>query len=187
MFHEATPLPGLIVIVPKVIQDYRGYFAEVYRKDALEKCGIDVNFVQNNQSFSKYVNVVRGLHFQTPPFAQDKLVRALRGRILDVAVDIRQGSPTYGRHFTLELSGENMKQLFIPKGFAHGFVTLEDEVEVSYMTSSYYSPDHDAGIFWADPALAIPWGIRTDDTIVSTRDAQLPTLSKFRTPFTYSS
>lgn len=186
MLHETTPLPGLIVLVPKVIQDHRGYFSEVYRKDALEKCGVDVNFVQDNQSLSRYANVVRGLHFQTPPCAQDKLIRTLRGRILDVAVDIRRNSPTFGRHFAIELSAKNMKQLFIPKGFAHGFVTLENEVEVSYKTSSYYAPEHDAGIFWADPALAIPWGIRIGDAVLSVKDAQLPTLSKFETPFTYS-
>jgi dTDP-4-dehydrorhamnose 3,5-epimerase len=185
MFHKTTPIDGLMVITPEVIRDGRGYFAEVYRKDFFDQRGVEAAFVQDNRSLSKKTNVVRGLHFQAPPFAQDKLIGVLRGRILDVAVDIRRGSPTYGQHFSIELADESMKQLFVPKGFAHGFLTLEDETVISYKTSNYYAPTHDFGVFWADPTLDIRWGVRSEDAIVSARDARLPMLNMIETPFTY--
>ena len=164
-------------------EDARGYFCETYSRPALADLGIDVEFVQDNQSFSLGRSTVRGLHFQCPPFAQAKLVRVMRGAIFDVAVDLRRGSPTYGRHACAVLSVKNGKQLFIPVGFAHGFATLEPETEVAYKVGSPYAPAHEGGLLWNDPDLGIDWPIPVADAILSDKDGLLPTLSKLDSPF----
>ena len=152
-----TALAGVKLIVPVRHGDARGYFSEVYREDALLAAGIGIRFVQDNQSMSAPVGVLRGLHFQTPPMAQAKLVRVIAGAILDVAVDIRRGSPTYGRHVAVVLSASEGNQLLVPEGFAHGFCTLEPNSTVTYKVSRYYSPECDKGLLWNDPALGIAW------------------------------
>jgi dTDP-4-dehydrorhamnose 3,5-epimerase len=174
---EKLPLPGLFLWMPKRFSDARGWFAETYSERTLEPYLGGVKFIQDNLSHSIPVGVVRGLHFQTPPSAQDKLVQVLRGAIRDVAVDLRRASPTYGRHLVLELSAETGTQLFLPKGFAHGFVTLKPDTEVLYKVSAFYDPKNDAGIHWRDPALGIDWGISEDAAIVSDKDKKLPTLA----------
>ena len=174
---------GLFLLCPKELSDSRGTFSEVYSRSKLSAHGIHTEFVQDNQSLSLSAGTVRGLHFQTPPFAQAKLVRVIRGRILDVAVDIRGGSPTYGRHVAVELSADNQKQLFIPIGFAHGFCTLEPHTEVLYKVSMPYAPQHDAGLLWNDPAIGISWPIDAGRAVLSEKDARLPLLREFRTPF----
>jgi len=174
------------LIVPKRFSDGRGWFTEVYAKPKFAKCGIDCNFVQDNHSLSVPVFTLRGLHFQTPPRGQDKLVRCIRGRIFDVAVDIRKESPTYGQWVGAELSAENGRQLFIPIGFAHGFVTLEDNCEVIYKCSDTYAPQNDGGIRWDDPAIGINWPMRaTTIPELSTKDAAQPLLADFDSPFPY--
>ncbi|WP_038035710.1 dTDP-4-dehydrorhamnose 3,5-epimerase [Thermopetrobacter sp. TC1] len=166
--------------------DERGYFLEVYNKKVLSSLGINVDFAQDNQSFSWKAGTIRGLHFQIPPHAQAKLVRVLRGRILDVAVDIRKGSPTFGQYVAVELSAENRKQLFIPEGFAHGFCTLEDETEVFYKVSDYYAPECERGLLFDDPALAIPWPVSRENAIINARDLAFPTLAELPDYFVYS-
>ena len=167
--------------------DARGYFRETYSRPALADVGIDVEFVQDNQSFSLGRSTVRGLHFQCPPFAQAKLVRVIRGAILDIAVDLRRGSPTYGRHASAVLSAENGKQLFVPVGFAHGFATLEPESEVAYKVSSPYAPAHEGGLLWDDPELGIDWPFPAGDAILSEKDGLLPPLSELDSPFEWDS
>lgn len=147
------------------------------------KAGLNYNFVQDNHSLSRDVGTVRGLHFQSPPFAQDKLVRVLRGRILDIAVDLRQSSPTYKKYVAVELSYENWKQLLIPIGFAHGFVTLEPDTEVCYKVTNFYSTAHDHGISWDDPDIAIDWTIKKSDAILSQKDKSLPPLARVENLF----
>jgi dTDP-4-dehydrorhamnose 3,5-epimerase len=177
-----TKLPGLLIIEPKVFSDARGYFYESYnRKNYLEK-GIETVFVQDNQSKSTY-GVIRGLHYQLPPNAQTKLVRALQGTILDVAVDIRKNSPTYGQVFYLELSEENKKQLYIPHGFAHGFSVLSETAVVSYKCDSYYSPQSERGIRFDDPSLEIDWKVPLDKAIVSEKDIKNPLLKEAENTF----
>lgn len=151
-----TSIPEVLLIEPKVFRDTRGFFYEFYRHDLFLKNGIDTNFVQDNQSFSVR-GVLRGLHYQTAPKAQAKLVRVVRGEIFDVVVDVRPGSPTFGRHVAEILSAENKKMLFVPAGFAHGYLTLSDEAEFAYKVSDAYSPSHERGIRWDDPTLAIAW------------------------------
>ena len=163
--------------------DARGYFCEIYSRRALVDVGIDVEFVQDNQSFSSGRSTVRGLHFQCPPFAQAKLIRVIRGAIFDVAVDLRRGSPTFGRHACAVLSAENRKQFFVPVGFAHGFATLEPETEVAYKVSSPYAHAHEGGLIWNDPALDIDWPFPTEDVILSEKDGLLPPLSDLDSPF----
>lgn len=182
---DVTPLypPDLLLLRPEQFSDDRGAFSEVYSRSKLLAQGIDVDFVQDNQSLSVSVGTVRGLHFQKPPFAQTKLVRVIRGCILDVAVDIRKGSPTYGQHAAVELSADNSLQLFIPAGFAHGFCTLEPLTEVIYKVSAPYAPQHDAGVLWNDPELNILWPIDADGAVLSGKDAQLPRLGQIQTPF----
>ena len=158
---EETAIPAVKIIIPKKHGDARGFFSEVYNRSDWEKAGLQLTFVQDNHSFSAVVGTLRGLHFQTPPFAQDKLVRCTRGRILDVAVDIRRSSPTFGRHVAVELSAENWRQLLVPIGFAHAFITLEPDVEVLYKTTAPYSAANDRGVAWNDPrsvSLASPAG-----------------------------
>jgi dTDP-4-dehydrorhamnose 3,5-epimerase len=183
MDKMSMKLPYLIV--PKRRIDDRGWFSETFHEQRLRDLGITCRFVQDNRSSSKRAGTLRGLHFQVPPAAQAKLVSVLRGRILDVAVDVRRGSPTYGKHIAMELSAESGHQVYIPVGFAHGFLALEDDVEVMYKVSDYYAPVHDNGIRWNDPDVAIPWPYRETDIIISDKDRQLPWLKEFVSPFVY--
>lgn len=182
---EDAGLPGLKLLTPKRIDDGRGFFSETYRRDALAEHGIDLSFVQDNHSLSLAAGVVRGLHFQSPPRAQAKLVRVVRGRILDIAVDIRRGSPTYGRHVAIALSAENWQQLLVPVGFAHGFCTLSEQAEVIYKVTDYYSAQHDRGLLWNDAALGIAWPVTADKAVLSERDRKHPTLADLASPFAY--
>lgn len=168
-----TAIPEVLLFEPRVFGDERGYFLETYRQDIFEKYVGKVNFVQDNESKSSY-GVLRGLHFQKPPFTQSKLVRAVSGRVLDVAVDMRKGSPWYGRHVAVELDAERKNMLWVPKGFAHGFAVLTDYAVFAYKCDNYYAPDHDAGVIWNDPALGIEWGVSEKDICVSRKDALLP-------------
>jgi dTDP-4-dehydrorhamnose 3,5-epimerase len=173
------------IIAPKRHIDDRGWFSETYHEKRLREAGITCRFVQDNQSSSKRAGTLRGLHFQVPPAAQAKLISVVRGRMLDVAVDVRRGSATFGKHVSIELSADSGLQFYVPVGFAHGFVTLEDDVVVMYKTSDYYSPSHDRGIRWNDPTIAFPWPFKGVDIIVSDKDAGLPFLEQFASPFTY--
>jgi len=174
---EPTAIPDVKLITPKFFRDDRGYFVETYRADRLTAAGVDIAFVQDNQSLSVPVGTIRGLHFQTPPRAQDKLVRCIRGAILDVAVDIRRGSPTYGQHVAVRLSAEDGRQLLVPKGFAHGFCTLEPNTEVVYKVSDYYAPECDRGLAWDDPALGIAWPVAAGAAVLSPKDRTHPRLA----------
>lgn len=176
----------MIAFTPRRFADQRGWFMESYNRQRAAELGIDVEFVQDNHSLSRPVGTVRGLHFQTPPHAQAKLIRCLRGAIFDVAVDLRRGSPSYGKWVGCELSAENGTQLFVPVGFAHGFVTLEDDCEVAYKTSAHYAPDCDAGLAWDDADIAVDWGLGDGTTpVLSGKDTKLPKLTDFDTPFAY--
>ena len=170
----------------KRFEDSRGWFSETYNDRVLRVHSIGCRFVQDNQSMSQKRGTIRGLHFQTPPMAQAKLVRVLRGAILDIAVDLRRSSPTFGQSVSAELSGENGHQLYVPIGFAHGFCTLEDRTEVLYKVSEYYSPAHEGGIRWDDPQLAVSWPIDAASIMVSAKDAKLPLLRQWTSPFPYS-
>jgi dTDP-4-dehydrorhamnose 3,5-epimerase len=172
-----TAIPDVKLLVAKKFGDHRGFFSETYNKQLFATLGIAVDFVQDNQSLSAEKGVVRGLHYQIAPMAQDKLVRVTRGAIIDVAVDIRRGSPTFGRHVSATLSEANWQQMYVPAGFAHGFVTLEPNTEVLYKVTNYYSAQHERGIRWNDPALAIDWGITEDAAVLSERDRKHPLLS----------
>ena len=169
-----TGLEGLVVIEPRVFDDDRGYFFESFQKEKYQQIGIDVNFVQDNESKSVY-GVLRGLHYQVEPKGMSKLLRVISGKILDVVVDIRKNSITYGEHFAVELSEENKRQLFVPKGFAHGFVVLSPTAIVNYKCDEYYSKDHETGILWNDPKLNIDWKIEHKDAILSDKDLVQPT------------
>src|SRR6516165_3774001 len=173
---EETTIPAVKILIPTKHGDARGFFSEVYNKTAWEGFGLYYAFVQDNHSFSAAVGTLRGLHFQTPPFAQDKLVRVARGRILDVAVDIRRSSPTFGRHVAVELSAANWRQLLVPIGFAHAFITLEPDVEVLYKTTAPYSAANDRGIAWDDPALTIAWPSPPGGPVLSDKDRKWPRL-----------
>ena len=173
---EKTAIPDVVVVTPKKFGDARGFFSEVYNAGTWRTAGLDLTFVQDNHSLSAPVGTLRGLHFQLPPFAQDKLVRVVRGRILDVAVDIRRSSPTFGQHVAVELSAENWRQLLVPAGFAHGFVTLEPDTEVLYKVTSLYSQPQDRGLAWDDPDLAIPWPLPATGAILSDKDTRWPRL-----------
>lgn len=169
-----TPLPGLLVLKPYRIEDARGFLCETYHKRRLAEAGIDTDFVQDNLSLSKPSGTLRGLHFQRPPMAQAKLVSVLKGAALDVVVDLRRSSATFGRHFAIELSEQAGLQLFVPPGFAHGFVTAKPDTLFAYKASNYYSPGHDSGIRFDDPLLAIDWGQSPDALLLSERDRALP-------------
>lgn len=182
---EQTDLPGVLILTPKRFGDDRGFFSEVYNSAVLAEQGIDVTFVQDNHSLSRDVGVVRGLHFQAPPHAQDKLVRVGAGRVLDVAADIRKGSPTFGRWIAVELSAAAGNQLFIPKGFLHGFSVLEPDSELLYKCSDFYAPDCDGAVRFDDPDLGIDWRVDPDQVILSAKDAAAPLLRDFDSPFTY--
>ena len=175
----------VLSITPRIFSDPRGWFCETYHQARLAEAGVDVVFCQDNQSFSRVAGVIRGLHYQRPPFAQAKLVRCVRGRIWDVAVDARRGSPTYGQWVAAELSSANHRQLFIPAGYLHGFLTLEDECEIAYKVSAHYDPASDGGIRWDDPSLAIPWPLEGREALVSDKDAVLPGFDEFDSPFDY--
>jgi len=180
-----TEIPDVIVIEPKVHGDRRGYFVETYRQDKLEKfAGYRIDFCQDNESRSSR-GVLRGLHYQLPPAAQTKLVRVIRGRVLDVAVDIRRGSPTFGKHVAVELSGENKRQMLVPRGFAHGFVVLEDDTVFAYKVDSYYSPENDRGIAFDDPALGIDWLVPKAELLLSAKDRVQPKLDETDDLFDY--
>ncbi len=176
MLVEETAIPAVKIVTPKKHGDARGFFSEVYSRAAWDKAGLSFTFVQDNHSYSGPKGVLRGLHFQTPPFAQDKLMRVARGAILDVAVDIRRSSPTFGQYVAVELTAENWRQLLIPIGFAHGFLTLEPDVEVIYKTTAPYSAAHDRGIAWDDPGLGIAWPSRPGGPVLSDKDRQWPRL-----------
>ena len=170
-----TDIQGVVIIEPKVFGDHRGYFFESFsEKDFAEAVG-EVKFVQDNESKSSY-GVLRGLHFQKPPHAQAKLVRVVKGRVLDVAVDLRKGSPTFGKHVAVELTEENHRQLFIPRGFAHGFVVLSDEAVFQYKCDNYYAPQSEGSVLWNDPDIGIQWGIPSEDVMLSEKDANAPLL-----------
>jgi dTDP-4-dehydrorhamnose 3,5-epimerase len=173
---EKTELEGVFTIEPKVFGDDRGYFVEIFRQDKLEEAlGYQVNFLQDNESKSSY-GVFRGLHYQLPPFSQSKLVRVIEGSVLDIAVDIRKGSPTFGKHIVVELTGENKKQLFIPRGFAHGFLVTSPTAIFSYKVDNYYSPECDRGILCNDPDLNIELGIKKASLLLSEKDQKQPFL-----------
>lgn len=173
----ATEIEAIKIIRPKRLSDTRGFFSEVFRRDMMEKVGLPTEWVQDNNSFSAARGTIRGLHFQAHPFAQHKLVRVVRGCILDVVVDLRRSSPTYGRHVAVEISAENWHQIFVPIGFAHGFCTLEQETEVLYKVSAPYAPQHDCGLAWNDPDLGIAWPVSARDAILSEKDQRHPRLS----------
>ena len=176
MQFEHLTIPDLLLVTPRRHGDERGWFSEVFREDLFRAEVGDVRFVQHNQSYSKPRGTVRGLHFQLEPRAQGKLVRCPRGRVLDVAVDLRASSPTFGRHVAVELSAENGKQLWVPSGFAHGFCTLEDDCELAYLVTDSYSPEHDRGLAWNDPALGIDWPVAEADAVLSAKDQRQPKL-----------
>lgn len=182
-----TAIPDVLIITPKKHGDHRGFFSEVFKDDVFRGRGIDLAWTQDNHSYSTQRGVVRGLHFQSAPHAQAKLLRVVRGAIFDVAVDIRRGSPTYGRHVAVELSANNWRQLFVPAGFAHGFCTLSAETEVLYKVTARYAPECEGGLLWNDPALGIEWPIREHEAVLSGRDGQWPTLADLPSPFSYAS
>jgi dTDP-4-dehydrorhamnose 3,5-epimerase len=177
-------MPVRLISTQRFVDD-RGWFSEVYNRDNFSALGLNTVFVQDNHSMSRVAGVLRGLHFQRPPHAQAKLVRCVRGRVWDVAVDIRSGSPTYGKWVSRELSPENGLQLFIPTGFAHGFLALEPQTEVAYKTSDVYAPDCDGGLIWNDPDIAIRWPLGEDSPLLSDKDRELKTLAEFASPFAY--
>ncbi len=182
---QSLAIPDVKLIIPPKFGDARGFFSEVFKQSVFDGAGIAVQFVQDNMSLSNAKGTIRGLHFQTPPFAQAKLVRCPRGAIWDVAVDIRAGSPTFGHHVAAILSAENWAQLYIPAGFAHGFCTLEDDTEVQYKVSAPYAPQNDAGIAWNDPDLELEWPLDGMPAIVSDKDAKLPQLRAIAPTFHY--
>ena len=178
-----TDIEGVLIVEPRIFGDARGYFFESYNvRDFREQTGIDVTFIQDNESCSSY-GVVRGLHFQKPPYAQAKLVRVVEGTVLDVAVDIRKGSATYGQHVAVELSADNKRQLFLPKGMAHGFAVLSERAVFQYKCEEYYHPEAEGAIAWDDPTLAIDWQIELDKVLLSDKDRRHPSFNDFVTPF----
>ena len=179
-----TAIPEVVILEPKVYQDDRGYFFEAFSEEVFSRLVTPTHFVQDNESRSSY-GVVRGLHFQAPPHAQAKLVRVVKGSVLDVAVDLRKGSPSYGTHVAVELSEENHRMLFIPRGFAHGFSVLSPDAIFQYKCDSYYAPHSEGAITWDDPTLSIDWRVPTQDVILSVKDTHHPRLDGFDTPFIY--
>ena len=179
-----TGIEGLLILEPRIFKDARGYFFESFSQREFEEKVGHVHFVQDNESMSTY-GVMRGLHFQRPPYTQSKLVRCVSGAVLDVAVDIRQGSPTYGQHVAVELTAENHRQFFIPKGFAHGFAVLSETAVFQYKCDEFYHPEADAGISILDESLGIDWRIPTDKAILSDKDTRHGMLADFQSPFTY--
>lgn len=180
-----TKIEGIVIIEPRIFKDARGYFYESFSQKEFDDKVMPIRFVQDNESMSTY-GVMRGLHFQRPPFTQSKLVRCCRGAILDIAVDIRKGSPTYGQHVAIELTEENHRQLFIPRGFAHGFAVLSDVAVLQYKCDNFYAPQADAGIQLRDKDLGIDWQIPTENAILSEKDIKHPCLKDFDSPFDYN-
>lgn len=185
MKFTRAEISDIIIIESNIYKDDRGYFIESFRTDKLEDfLGYKIDFCQDNESKSNK-GVLRGLHYQLPPFAQTKLVRVIKGKVLDIAVDIRKGSPTFGKYVTVELSGENKKQLLIPRGFAHGFVVLEDDTIFSYKVDNYYAPEHDRGILYSDKELSIDWKLPKNTLLLSSKDIKQPTLNQVDELFDY--
>ena len=180
-----TALPGVLIVTPRRFDDARGWFEETWSGRALAEAGFTRPFVQDNHAMSGKLGTLRGLHFQAPPHAQDKLLRCPRGAVLDVAVDIRRGSPTYGRSVAVELSEENGRQLLAPRGFAHGYLTLTERADVLYKVTDAYAPETEGGLLWSDPALGIDWPVAPEEAVVNARDAAWPTLADLQSPFTY--
>jgi dTDP-4-dehydrorhamnose 3,5-epimerase len=180
MHIEPQAIADVLLITAQRRGDERGWFAETFRQSALAEAGFTRAFVQDNQAFSAQRGTMRGLHFQAEPHAQDKLIRVLRGAILDVAVDIRRGSPSYGRRVAVQLSADNANQLLVPRGFAHGYLTLTEDCEVFYKVSAYYAPEAERGLLWSDPALGIDWPIPPEEVRVNARDQAWPTLDALR-------
>lgn len=180
-----TDIEGVVIIEPRIFNDARGYFFESFSQREFEEKVRRVNFVQDNESMSAY-GVMRGLHFQLPPFTQSKLVRCVKGRVLDVAVDIRKGSPTFGKHVAVELTEDNHRQFFVPRGFAHGFAVLSDVAVFQYKCDNFYAPQADSGISICDTSLGIDWMIPADKVILSEKDTKHPLLDEFDSPFEYS-
>jgi dTDP-4-dehydrorhamnose 3,5-epimerase len=183
MLVEDAAIPAVKIVTPKKFGDERGFFSEVYNKTTWASVGFRLEFVQDNHAFSAAVGTLRGLHYQTSPFAQDKLLRVTRGRIFDVAVDIRRSSPTFGKHVTVELSAKNWRQLLVPIGFAHGYMTLEPDTEVLYKTTAVYSPENDRGIAWNDPDIEVAWPLPATGPVLSEKDRRLPRLHEARDLF----
>ena len=181
---QPTALPGVLILTPRRFGDARGFFSESWNAKRMAEHGLHFDFVQDNHSLSAQVGTVRGLHFQSPPHAQDKLVRCGRGRLFDVAVDIRKGSPTYGQWFGIELTAENGKQLLVPKGFLHGFSTRAPHTEIIYKCTDYYAPASDGAVRFDDPGIGIDWGL-SGDAVLSDKDAAAPLLKDFDSPFTW--
>ena len=179
-----TKIPGVVIIEPRLFPDARGYFFESFSKREFEEKVGKIDFVQDNESKSSY-GVLRGLHFQKPPYAQSKLVRVVKGAVLDVAVDIRKGSPTFGQHVAVELTEDNHRQFFIPRGFAHGFAVLTDEVIFQYKCDNFYAPASEGAIAWDDPDLGIDWRVPAEKVILSEKDKKHPRLKEMETPFSY--
>jgi dTDP-4-dehydrorhamnose 3,5-epimerase len=184
MIIRESPLPGLLIIEPKVFEDFRGYFFESFNRKDLMDAGVEAQFVQDNQSLSQY-GVLRGLHYQLAPYAQSKLVRVLHGSVWDVAVDIRKNSPTFGKHFGIELNADNKIQLFIPQGFAHGFTVTSPTAVFFYKCDCFYNPEAERGIRFNDPDLAIPWPIAENEAIISAKDKVLPLFKQATMNFMY--
>jgi dTDP-4-dehydrorhamnose 3,5-epimerase len=180
-----TEIPGVLLLVPRYFNDARGYFIETYSVRAARDAGLAAEFVQDNQALSRKRGTVRALHFQVPPQAQAKLVRVLRGSMYDVAVDLRVGSPSFGRWVAATLTAQGGEQLFVPRGFAHGYCTLADDTEVAYKVDDYYAPDCERGIAWDDPILKIGWPISAAEVVLSDKDRKLPRFADFASPFRY--
>lgn len=180
---ERQPIPEVWTYTPRRFEDERGWFSETFNSASLAEALGGVTFVQDNQALTHVKGTLRGMHFQKPPKAQDKFVRVLKGAVLDVAVDIRRGSPTFGKWVAAELSAENRKQIFVPKGFAHGYLTLEPDTEVFYKVSDYYSREHEGGISWNDPAIGVDWGLAPGDILMADRDRLFPVLAELELVF----
>lgn len=183
MHFQRLSIPDVVLVSPKRFGDSRGFFSETYRANKYVENGIAGPFVQDNHAYSADAGVLRGLHFQRPPTAQAKLVQCTRGAIFDVAVDIRRSSPTFGQHVSAELSAENGAQLYVPVGFAHGYLTLTADCDVQYKVSDYYSPEDEGGLAWDDPEVGIDWPLGPEHLTLSQKDKTLPTLSELHTPF----
>ncbi|MEM8625822.1 MAG: dTDP-4-dehydrorhamnose 3,5-epimerase [Pseudomonadota bacterium] len=183
---EPLEIPAVRLITPVRHEDDRGFFSEAWNRRAWAEAGLDIDFVQDNHALSREAGTVRGLHFQAPPYQQDKLVRVLRGAILDIALDLRSGSPSYGKHVSVKLSAGDGKLLLVPVGFAHGLVTLEPNTELLYKVSGFFAKSHDFGLLWNDPALGIDWGISEDDAILSEKDQRQPSLAELPDYFDYA-
>ena len=180
-----TAIADVIRLTPRRFDDARGFFTETYSRRALAEAGVKIDFVQDNLAYSRESGTVRGLHFQAPPAAQAKLVSVLTGAVLDVALDLRTGSPTFGRHVAVEVAAESGEQLLVPAGFAHGYCTLAPDTRVAYKVSESYAPEHERGVLWNDPALAIPWPVAPAEAKVSERDQAWPRLAEIVSPFAY--